>query len=168
MWMRTCSFEGCKYDVFGTDKNTGLGYCKRHQYKRTDLKIQTPQQKRVSRIFAVDEPLEEWFLERRKEMDGFCKCGCGGRSSKDDDKKFKYSICHIFPKAEFESVKTHPNNWIELAFWGGCHERSHRLDTFSQMKCWEEVVEKYKTFAPLIKEKHKYVYLFRQYAEPFL
>lgn len=36
--MRTCSEPNCSYPVFGTDKNTGNGYCGKHQYKRTDLK----------------------------------------------------------------------------------------------------------------------------------
>jgi hypothetical protein len=33
---RTCSFDNCNYSVFGTDKKTGKGYCKKHQYCRTD------------------------------------------------------------------------------------------------------------------------------------
>jgi hypothetical protein len=36
--MRICSVENCSNAVFGTDKNTGDGFCKFHQYKRTDLK----------------------------------------------------------------------------------------------------------------------------------
>ncbi len=33
---RKCSFSECDYPVFGTDKNTGKGYCKSHQWNRTD------------------------------------------------------------------------------------------------------------------------------------
>ena len=36
--MRTCQIDTCISPVFGTDKNTGIGYCKNHQSKRTDLK----------------------------------------------------------------------------------------------------------------------------------
>ena len=34
--MRKCEAAGCTWDVFGTDKKTGRGYCKNHQYLRTD------------------------------------------------------------------------------------------------------------------------------------
>jgi hypothetical protein len=37
--MRTCEAnDTCINKVFGTDKNTGIGYCKSHQNLRTDLK----------------------------------------------------------------------------------------------------------------------------------
>ena len=37
--MRTCEAnDTCVYPVFGTDKNTGIGYCRSHQRLRTDLK----------------------------------------------------------------------------------------------------------------------------------
>ena len=36
--MRTCSVKNCKNPVWGTDKLTRKGYCKYHQYKRTDKK----------------------------------------------------------------------------------------------------------------------------------
>ena len=35
--MRFCGADNCEQPVFGTDKNTSIGYCKGHQYKRTDL-----------------------------------------------------------------------------------------------------------------------------------
>lgn len=35
--MRTCEFvDGCNNPVFGTDRNTNIGYCKYHQWCRTD------------------------------------------------------------------------------------------------------------------------------------
>jgi hypothetical protein len=40
--MRVCSVENCNYPVFGTDKITRLGYCKRHLWKRTDNKKTKP------------------------------------------------------------------------------------------------------------------------------
>ena len=37
--MRTCEAnDTCIYTVWGTDRNTGIGYCHSHQYLRTDLK----------------------------------------------------------------------------------------------------------------------------------
>ena len=68
-----------------------------------------------------DSAKEKWFKDRRKEMSGFCQCGCGRRSSKDDDRYFRHSCAHVFPKSKFDSVKLHPLNSVERAFWGGCH-----------------------------------------------
>ena len=34
--MRTCTVHNCDYPVFGTDKRTGKGLCKGHQFLRTD------------------------------------------------------------------------------------------------------------------------------------
>lgn len=34
---KKCTLSNCEYPVFGTDKNTGDGYCKYHQWYRTDL-----------------------------------------------------------------------------------------------------------------------------------
>ena len=39
---RQCEVENCTQPVFGTDKVTRIGYCKSHQYLRTDLKKPDP------------------------------------------------------------------------------------------------------------------------------
>lgn len=36
--MKKCCVDGCELNVFGIDKNTKLGYCKYHQYLRSDTK----------------------------------------------------------------------------------------------------------------------------------
>ncbi len=36
--MRICGANSCPFPVFGTDKNTKIGYCQRHQWMRTDKK----------------------------------------------------------------------------------------------------------------------------------
>jgi hypothetical protein len=38
MMARTCGVDNCFQPVFGTDKNTNIGYCWKHQYHRTDKK----------------------------------------------------------------------------------------------------------------------------------
>jgi hypothetical protein len=92
--MRLCF---CGVPVFGTDKKTRVGYCKSHQYMRTDLDKRSIVQKEMDKkkydgpkLYIVDdEPLQyavsggaelqRWFDERRKEFTGKCK-HCGGRS----------------------------------------------------------------------------------------
>jgi hypothetical protein len=88
--------------------------------------------------------MQLWFIERRKEMTGKCKCGCGRPSQKKDDDTFSFSICHIFPKNKFGSVKTHALNFIELAFIGGCHSNmdNRSIDLWPNMACWPEIKQK--------------------------
>lgn len=45
---RKCCVKHCDYPVFGTDKNTKSGYCKSHQYLRTDLKTPKSRSKSYS------------------------------------------------------------------------------------------------------------------------
>jgi hypothetical protein len=50
---RTCEADNCNNPVFGTDRNTSLGYCISHQFKRTDrakgrsLKVPCPVKKPI-------------------------------------------------------------------------------------------------------------------------
>ena len=71
--------------------------------------------------------LDAWFNDRRKEMTGKCEL-CGGKTEKYNDKTYKRSIHHLFDKRKnmFPSVSTHPDNWIEVCFYGNsCHTNIH-------------------------------------------
>lgn len=102
--------------------------------------------------------LDEWFLQRRKEMTGKC-LHCGGRTCRDDNMYFKHSIAHILPKRPgmFPSVMTHPDNWIELCFWGNnCHGNYDGgvLDLM-QLNCFDLVIEKFIRMYPKIASKER-------------
>jgi hypothetical protein len=101
--------------------------------------------------------LQRWFVDRRNEMTGFCS-NCGKRSSKHSNQYFKFSACHILPKAYFPSVSTHPENWVELCFWGdnSCHTNmdNSTLD-LTEMACWDEIVVKFQILYPLLTQKEK-------------
>lgn len=94
--MRNCGVEGCVQPVFGTDKNTGIGYCKKDQYFRTDLDRRTPYEKHLEKqkitgkvrglkaIQTVDD-LQDLKIDldrvvsryvRLKEIDSEHKCEC--------------------------------------------------------------------------------------------
>jgi len=47
--MRFCEAIPCDKPVFGTDKNTRTGYCKNHQYLRTDISKETIIQKAIKK-----------------------------------------------------------------------------------------------------------------------
>lgn len=104
-----------------------------------------------------DTVLEKWFTARRKEMVGTCQCGCGHKTGKFDDMYFRHCIAHIFPKAIFLSVATHPLNWVERRFWEGCHTNMDEagLDKWPNMADWEDIREKFFTLAPLLTDEER-------------
>lgn len=113
---------------------------------------------RSLRLLAVTEPdvragkdygnLRQWFMDRRREMDNVC-CECGGRTNRDSDKYYKWSICHIAPKALVPSVATDINNWVELC-WLHHQEFDSTFDRAAAMQCFGEVKQKFQLFKHLI------------------
>lgn len=98
----------------------------------------------------------EWFLERRKEMTGICQ-NCGGRTTKNDEDKFHYSISHLLPKAYFASVATHKDNWLELCYYGkSCHANldNHMLDLID-LNCFDQVITKFVSIYPSIAKEER-------------
>lgn len=99
--MRFCGFDKCRQPVFGTDKKTGIGYCKSHQLKRTDLDRRSiihkaiDKQKRLvskvrdlnklqdygqsglaSLVNDLDTALSLYIRLRHADKDGMVKCFC--------------------------------------------------------------------------------------------
>src|ERR1700761_316449 len=111
---------------------------------------------------------ERWFEDRRKELTGVC-AHCGGRSCKDSDQYWKFSIAHILPKNIFHSVKTHPLNYIELCFFNNsCHTNfdNKTLDVMD-LNCFDTVIERFVSMYPAIdsKERRYIPDVLLQYAE---
>jgi len=107
----------------------------------------------------VEERLDEWFVERRKEMVGTCQCGCGRKSSKNEDGNYRSSICHIFPKnpKAFPSVMCHPLNWVELNFWDGCHTTFDTMGVgrWPSTACWDDIKAKVIAMDPYLTPEEK-------------
>jgi len=175
--MRTCEVDNCNNFVFGTDKLTRTGYCKNHQTLRTDISHESIMQRAIKKqrqnavkldstkvrkiAIEVKPPkdyavLDRWYKDRRKELDGHCH-HCKGVSCKDSDKYYKFSICHILPKAYFPSVVTHPSNFVELCFWNkNCHgNMDNKMLDLIEMNCWDEIVTKFCIMYPSIAENEK-------------
>jgi hypothetical protein len=99
-----------------------------------------------------DENMDRWFEMRRLEMIGSC-ANCGKKSCKDDDKWYRASIAHLLPKAYFPSVATHPDNFIELCFWGdnSCHtQMDNKILDMTDMACWDMIVERFLKVYPFV------------------
>lgn len=109
-----------------------------------------------------------WFEERRKEMTGIC-AHCSGRTSKNNDDYFHFSICHIMPKNHFPSVATNEFNFIELcAFGNNCHgNMDNKTLDLTDMNCWSTIVERFCIMYPSIapKERRRIPQVLLQYVE---
>lgn len=106
-----------------------------------------------------DTELQKWYKARQKELIGQC-CRCGDRYNHRDLKQAISATAHILPKRIFESVATHPDNWVELGAYCGCH------NWFDNYANWEEILKSnigaliIKKFAKIwlnisTKERHK-------------
>lgn len=108
-----------------------------------------------------DGGLDAWFEARRKEMTGRC-CLCGGKTEKDNDETYRRSIHHLLEKRKnmFPSVATHPDNFLEVCFWGNaCHSNLHNgtitMDLLHDSKEWHIIATKFKKIYPFILETEK-------------
>lgn len=62
---------------------------------------------------AADKKLTQkvWFDLKLKNAPKTCECGCKGKLSVPDGMSPRTNVAHIFPKAVFKSVATHPDNY---------------------------------------------------------
>lgn len=107
--------------------------------------------------FKEDVKLNKWFVETRIKLTGFCQCGCALNSQKYDDKFYKFSCCHLFPKSIFKSIMYHRDNYVERAFWGGHHSvmDDTSMDRWVEFRDWQNIKNKFNILDPLIDTKEK-------------
>jgi hypothetical protein len=181
--MRLCQNSGCSYPVFGTDKKTGKGYCKSHQYLRTDTDKRSITQKAMDKgskrdyssprqgMFVREAPVEQiqekkeakitldaWFEEVAKRHTpggvGFCM-ECGAQIPM---QYMRHATAHLLAKKLFKSVATNDLNYLILCAANGCHDKTHRIDKFVQMKVWPEAAKRINAMLPLLPyDELKYV-----------
>lgn len=110
--------------------------------------------------YAEDTELELWFRKIALEIEKNPYCWETGDyiSTKD----YRSATSHIFPKAIFKSISTHPMNFLILSPRNGSHDKTHRIDTFSQMKVFPIAIERFYLFEKEITEQHKYLDLFKE------
>lgn len=66
----------------------------------------------------------------------------------------RHATAHIFAKAAFVSVKTHPDNYLILGA-GCCHDKSHTVESFKKMAIFREAVERFLKFDHLLTSEEK-------------
>lgn len=99
--------------------------------------------------------LDRWFKEIQKTMTGRCM-NCQGKTEA-HTKHFKNSIAHILPKAYFKSVATHPDNYLELCFYGNsCHTNfDNKMIDIIDLHCFDTVIQKFAKIYPHIAQEEK-------------
>ena len=120
---RTCSHPTCSYPVFGTDKNTHLGYCGNHQYLRTDNKkpkraiSKHSDRKPVHPIhFGFDDQLSmfEWLWQQAKDKEGKVTCKYTGNDLTDLEngtvERWVCCFAHILNKKNYPYFKLNHAN----------------------------------------------------------
>jgi hypothetical protein len=111
--------------------------------------------------FVVDAELEKFYDDARVEMLNDCDCGCGNKTNKHNDKLFRWSICHIFPKRAnmYPSIAKHPLNWVELASYGDCHNTFDGASGYEWAKTkpflWRKIIERSKILYQVMNEREK-------------
>ena len=92
--------------------------------------------------------LDKWFKEKEKDLTGVCQ-HCGGKTQK-GQKNYKCSVAHILPKAYFKSVATHPDNFLELCFYGNsCHTNfDNNMIDIMELNCFDDVIKKFTRMYP--------------------
>ena len=155
---KPCKREGCNK----MPQLSCAGYCWEHcpEEIRSKYKSKKDLQRKAanSRKYAITKlrmanykentELELWFRARRLQMVGYCT-ECSRSTNKDNDKYYKWSICHIAPKGLCPSVATNYYNWLELC--QDCHnEFDSTFEKASKMKCFHEAKTKFQLFKDLI------------------
>lgn len=108
-----------------------------------------------------DIEIDRFFEKMRKEMTGKCVF-CGGKTEKNNDKYYKFSIAHLFPKkpSMFPSIATHPLNWLELCYFGNsCHSNFDNgklsFELLKDSKEWDIIVHKFNQLSPLLTDTER-------------
>lgn len=175
--MRFCEFEKCELPVFGTDKNTRKGYCKKHQSQRTDYDRRSILQKAVSKkqkglegkirglintdantemaLRKFDEDLKEWFAYHMEHAPKRCN-NCGASIAHYNMKYLHGSQHHIIEKHLCPSVATDLRNHVVLGFFC-CHSQAHTsYANVVKMPVFRLMKERFELFKDCIAEEERY------------
>jgi hypothetical protein len=124
--MRICTVDDCSQPVWGTDKKTRTGYCKGHQFKRTDLKKQEykPQKKIDRKSKRIPYHKIEWgftsqvdlfmdLWEKSRNEHGIVVCKYSGHQLNGYETAMDRWLCcfgHLIPKKNYPLFKLNPEN----------------------------------------------------------
>lgn len=154
----------CGWNHLPDELKEKMGSKRKLQIKKQNAAKYASAKLRMSK-FNKESELEMWFKARALEVASNQKCWeC---NSYVPTKYVRAASAHILFKSVFESVSTHPLNFLFLCAANGCHERSHTIAQFQNMKCFSLAIERFYQFEKEIKERHKYLDLFKEAIENY-
>jgi RNA polymerase-binding transcription factor DksA len=127
--------------------------------KKSAKKIkQEAEAKKANSVESREESLSEWFDKIAKKHTlggvGFCM-ECGAQISAE---YMRHATAHLLAKKLFKSVATNDLNYLILCAGNGCHDKTHRIDKFIQMKIWPIAAKQINALLPLLPyDELKYV-----------
>lgn len=120
--------------------------------RRVGLKKQA-----AEKIFIGDEEtqLQKWYQTIMDHEMPVC-WETGDKIDIRDKKGWQGSIAHVLPKSLFDSVKTHPMNYMILKMWGGTHgQYDSSWENAAKMKVWPHAVKIFNILYPLLTREEK-------------
>lgn len=131
--------------------------------KKAIAKVSVKKSKEIAKEkeSGSDGEMDRFFQSMRSRMVGKCLF-CGGKTEKNNDKYYKFSIAHLFPKKPtmFPSVATHHSNFLELCHFGNsCHTNFDQgkisFELLKDSKEWDIIVEKFHELSPLLTDEER-------------
>ena len=123
------------------------------------------EEKKAASVEAKEETLNQWFQriedlhwgKQDLDADGFdheenvfelpvCM-ECGSKISR---VFARHATAHLLPKKNFKSVATNDLNYLILCAHNGCHDHTHTLTKFVQMKVWPQAARQINKLLPLL------------------
>lgn len=116
------------------------------------------EEKKATSVEGREESLNEWFEKIAKKhtlgVVGFCM-ECGAQIPAE---YMRHATAHLLPKKLFKSIATNDLNYLILGAGCGCHDKTHRIDKFVQMKIWPTAAKLINQLLPLLPyDELKYV-----------
>lgn len=116
------------------------------------------EEKKATSVEGREESLNEWFEKISKKHTlggvGFCM-ECGAQIPAE---YMRHATAHLLPKKLFKSIATNDLNYLILGSGCGCHDKTHRIDKFVQMKIWPTAAKQINQLLPLLPyDELKYV-----------
>lgn len=150
----TISCEGYNYVCAPEDIKEKLGSRRKLNEKNKRIRIGIAAKLRQAQNEVHKSDLDRWFdkIASKHLIEEFCGigCFCSECGSWIPEKYIRHATSHLLPKKNFISVSTHELNYLILGAGCGCHEKTHRLDTFVKMKVWPEAARRIKIMMPLL------------------
>lgn len=105
---------------------------------------------KVNTAVKNKEDLEKWFKDIEVKHFGINGGHCMECGLWIPPQYARAATAHLLPKKIFESVASHPLNYLILGAGCGCHDKTHRVDKFVQMKVWPLAASRIKQLIPLL------------------